>query len=103
MYSGVPWPASRPSTASASAGESEIGDARLPASIEHDIAGLEVPVQDPLFVRGLQPGANLMGDFRRLVFGEAADAKEQRRQVLAIDILHRQEYGLAGFSDIEYA
>ena len=52
-------------------------------------------MQDALVVRGRKPGAELARDFDRLVFRQPADAPQQRREVLAVDVLHRQEVAAA--------
>ena len=48
-------------------------------------------MDDVAFVRGGQARADLARDLERAVFGETADAAQQRREVLAVDVLHRQE------------
>jgi len=48
--------------------------------------GLE---QDPLLVSRRETGAHLPGDLDRLVLREPADPAQQRGQVLAVHVLHR--------------
>ena len=72
----------------------------FPRAVEHYVGGLEIPVDDVPFVRGCEPGADLTGDLEPALFGEPADALEQRAQVLAVDILHRQERRPIDFVDV---
>ena len=48
-------------------------------------------MQDPLLVRRGQPRAELPGHLHGLVLRQAADPAQQRREILAVDVLHRQE------------
>ena len=66
-------------------GQAEVGDARAAATVEHDVARLEIAVQDAELVRRGEPGAELARDLRRLLGRQPADATEQRGQVLAVD------------------
>ena len=43
------------------------------------------------FVRGSEPRADFSGELDRLVLREPSDSPQQRGQVLAVEILHRQE------------
>ena len=72
-------------------GQAEVGDARAAATVEHHVGGLEIAVQDAELVRRGEPGAELARDLRRLLGRQPADATEQRGQVLAVDVLHREE------------
>ena len=47
---------------------------------------------------GVQAGTHLAGDLHRLVLGQPADAAQQRGQVLAVDVLHRDEVLSVDFS-----
>ena len=71
--------------------QAEISDHDLPASIEHDVRGLQVAVEHAFGVGGGQSGAELAGDIERLIFGQTADAAQQRREILAIDVFHGEE------------
>ena len=51
-------------------------------------------------VRGREAGAELTRELERLVRRQAADAAQQRREILAVDVLHREEVLAAGFADI---
>jgi hypothetical protein len=48
-------------------------------------------VQDAALVGGGKARANLPRDVERLVGWQAADAQQQRGEILAVDVLHREE------------
>ena len=73
------------------AGQAEVGDADVALAVEHDVRGLEVPVQDALLVGGGEAGAELARDLERLVGRQPADAPQERGEVLAVHELHGQE------------
>jgi len=81
-------------------GEAEIRDAHLPRAVDHDVRRLEVAVQDPLGVRGGEAGTDLSRDLDRLLLRRTTDAPDQRGQVLAVHVLHRQETLPAGFPHV---
>ena len=60
-------------------------------------------MQDALLVGGGDAGAELPGDLHRLVLGQAADAPQQRGQILAVDVLHRQVVLAIHLADVEDA
>ena len=72
-------------------GQTEVGDADLAAPVDHDVGGLQVAMQDAAFVRGGEPGTDLPGELDGLVLGQSSDTPEERGQILAVDVLHRQE------------
>ncbi len=57
-------------------------------------------MQHPLVVRGSQPGAQLARDLQRLRRRQAPDPPEQRRQILPVDVLHRQEHAAPNVADV---
>jgi hypothetical protein len=71
--------------------EPEIRDAHAPATVEHYIGRLEVAMEDAAVVGGGKACADLPCDVERLVRGQAADPLEQRSEILAVDVLHREE------------
>jgi hypothetical protein len=81
-------------------GEAEVGQAQLPARIEHHVRGLEIAVQDAFLVGGGQACAQLARNLQPLVRRQPADAAEQRGQVLAVDVLHRQEDDAVDLADV---
>ncbi len=72
----------------------------LAGAVEHDVRGLEVAVDDVALVRGGQAGANLARDLERALLGEASDAAQERRQILAVDVLHREERAAVDLVDV---
>ena len=71
--------------------EPEVGDADLARAVEHHVGRLEIAVDDVALVRRGEAGADLARDLERPVLREAADAPEQRREIFAVHVLHRQE------------
>ena len=57
-------------------------------------------MDDAALVRGGEPGADLPRDLERAVLREAADAAEQRREILAVHVLHRQERVAVDLADV---
>ena len=82
------------------AGEAEVGDARPAAAVHHDVRRLQVAVEHADLVRRRKAGADLPCDLDRLVLREMPDAPQQRRQVLAVDVFHRQEVMPVGFARV---
>ena len=72
----------------------------LPAAVDHDVRRLEIAMHDAPLVRGGEAGADLARDLERAVLRKAADAPEQRREILAVDVLHRQERVALDFVDV---
>ncbi len=81
-------------------GQPEIGDQHLAASVDHDVAGFEVAVQDAFFVRGVEPGAQAAGDIQGLFRRQASDAAKERGEILSVHILHREKWRAFRFPDI---
>jgi hypothetical protein len=71
-----------------SAREAEVGDADLPRAVDHHVGGLEIAVNHVALVRRGQPGAQLPRDLEGAVLRKAADALQERAQILAVDVLH---------------
>ena len=78
----------------------EIRDAHPPLAIDHHVRGLQVAVQHALFVRRRESRAQLTRDLDRPILREPSDPPQQRRQILPIDMLHRQEDRAVGFADV---
>ena len=53
-----------------------------------------------LFVRRRQPRAELPGDLHRLVLRKMPDAPEQRGEILAVDVFHREEVAPLDVADV---
>src|SRR5256885_991664 len=80
-----------PAATADAGGEAEVGDLRAAAAVNHDVGGLQVPVQHSLVVRRGESRAELVRDLDCLVRRKPADAPQQRGQVLAVDVLHGEE------------
>ncbi len=78
----------------------EVRDAHAASPVDHHVGGLEVAVQDPLVVGGGDPRAELAAHLHRLVRWKAADATQQRREVLAVHVLHGDEVLALGLADV---
>src|SRR5688500_3629557 len=48
----------------------------------------------------VETSANLTSELDGLVYGNTADATEQRGQCLALDVLHREEVTAVGLADV---
>ena len=98
MYCGVP--ATCDADLAGGGRDAEVGDADVAVAVEHDVGRLQVAVQHAALVRGGDARAELPRDLNRLVLRDAADAAEQRGQILAVDVLHRQEAAAVGFAEV---
>ena len=58
---------------------------------DHHVVALEIAVDDPLRVRGVEPGGHLFDDQQGLVGREPPLAGQARAQGLAREQLHREE------------
>jgi hypothetical protein len=84
-------------------GQAEVGETDLPLAVEHDVRGLEVAVEDALLVCRGEPRRHLPRDVQGLVLRETPDPAEERRQVLPVHELHRQEVLPLGLADVPHA
>ena len=73
------------------AGEAEVGDPDLAVAVEHDVRRLQIAMDDAPVVGGGETGADLARELDGAVLGEASDAADQRREILAVHVFHRQE------------
>jgi hypothetical protein len=80
--------------------EAEVGDARAAFAIDHHVRGLEIAMDDTAIVRRGEPGAELARHLVGLGPRQSADALQERREVFAVDILHRQEELAAHLADV---
>ena len=81
-------------------GQAEIGDHHVAAAVEHDVGRFQIAMQNTFGVRGGQARAQLARDFDGFVGRQAADAAQQRSQVFAIHVLHRQVRLAVDFAEI---
>jgi hypothetical protein len=81
-------------------GQTEVGDADLPIAVDHHVRRLQIAMQHAAFVRRGQARAHLARDFDRFVLRKPSDAAQQRRQILAIHVLHRQKRPAVRVADV---
>ena len=72
-------------------GQPEVRDAGAAAPVDHDVGRLQVAVHDALVVHGRESGAQVARELERLVRRQPADARQERREILAVHVLHRDE------------
>lgn len=87
-------------------GEAEVGDDRASRPFgfrEHDVARLQVAMDDPGLVGGVEGPGDLPGHGQRLLRGHRAGAPEPLRQGLALQQLHGEEDEAAMEGDVEDA
>ena len=80
--------------------DAEVGDADVAVAVDHHVGRLQIAVQHAALVRRGDAGAQLARDLDRLVLRDAADAAEQRREILAVDVLHREEAAAVGVAEV---
>ena len=85
------------------AGQAEVGDAHLAGAVDHHVGRLEVAMDHAAFVRGGEAGAHLPRDLERAIFREPSDAAQQRAEILAVHVLHRQEGVSVDLVDVVHA
>ena len=81
-------------------GQAEVGDPDPAVAVEHDVGRLQIAMDDAAIVRGGEAGADLPRELDRALLGKPADAAEQRREILAVDVLHRQERVAVELADV---
>ena len=84
-------------------GDAEVGEAHVPLAVDHHVRRLEVAVQHAPLVRGGEAGAQLPRHLDRLVLRQPPDAAQQRREVLAVDVLHREVRPAVDLADVVHA
>src|SRR5664280_461937 len=80
--------------------QTEVHDYDAAGGVAHDIAGLEIAMDDALAMGGLQAGADLQHDADRFVRWHSALARKNRAQVLTFDELHGDELHAVSFVQI---
>ncbi len=80
--------------------QSKVDDDDAAFAIEQQVRGLQVAMQHALVMRRGESRADLPRELDSLVAGYAADSAQQRGQVLALYVLHRQEPGAVNFTDV---
>ena len=80
--------------------EAEVGDPRATAFVDHHVGRLEIAVQHAAVVRRGQSRAHLTRELGGLRGRKPSNASQQRRQIFAVHILHRDERLAVGFADV---
>ena len=81
-------------------GEAEVGDARAAAPVDHHVGRLQIAVQHAASCAAASPAHSCRASSSRLVRRQPADAPQQRREILAVHVLHREEVLAVGLADV---
>jgi hypothetical protein len=84
-------------------GEAEVHQDRAPGSIQHDVGGFQVAVDDSVVVNGGEPGGDLAGERDRLPRGEPAHRLDEILERLPVDVLHRDVSDAGDLADLVHA
>ena len=76
---------------------------RPAASVDQHVRGLQIAVQYLALVCRRETAHSWRASSSALSEGQPADAPQQRREILAVDVLHRQEVLAAGFGNVVHA
>jgi hypothetical protein len=80
--------------------DAEVGDPDVAVAVDHHVGRLQIAVQYAALVRGGRARAELPRQLDGLVVRNAPDAAEQRREVLAVDVLHREKAAAVGVAQV---
>jgi hypothetical protein len=75
----------------AAQGQPKVCDTHAPSTIEHDIGRFQIAVEKSGIVRGSKACAYLVCCLQSLIGGQPADAAQQGRKILAVDVFHGQK------------
>jgi hypothetical protein len=81
-------------------GDAEVHDVDVPQPVDHHIGRLQVTMEHTLVVGRSKPRTQFPAHAQSPLHGQPPGSAEQRRQVLSVDELHRQEDFPIGFADI---
>ena len=84
-------------------GESEVHEPHPASPVDHDVGGLQIAVQNAVFVGGAQTGANLPGNLKSFFTGRTAHPSQDRGQIFAVDVFHGEEVLSVEMTDVEDA
>ena len=98
MYAGVP--AISPVAARRRRRSAEVRQADAAVAVDHDVGGFQIAMQHVAVVHRGKSRAQLPRDLKALVFRQPADAAEQRVEVFAVDVLHRQKAAAVDLPDV---
>ena len=80
--------------------DAEVGDADVAVAVDHHVGRLQIAMEHAALVRRGDAGAELPRELDRLVLRNPSDAAQQRRQILAVDVFHREEAAAVGFAEV---
>jgi hypothetical protein len=83
--------------------DAEVADANQSVLVDEDVRRFQIAVEDALRVRRRERVAQLPPDVGDLLGRQAANAVDERVEILALDQFHRQEEVPALFADVEDA
>ena len=83
------------------AGQPEVEDADRSGVVEHEVAGLDIAVDDSLGMGGLEPAGGLDDAVDRLRHGHRPAVADDAIEVAAFDVFHHQEMHAAIFVGID--
>src|SRR5260370_36361666 len=99
MYCGVPLRTSAPVNSSARPANPKSVRSTA-AAVQHYVARFQVAMQHSLIVCGRQSGTKLARNFQSFIRGQPTDPSQQRTEVFAVHVLHREKNVAIDFSDI---
>ena len=101
MYCGVPANSCAASAAAVAMPKSVMRTLPSPSIIT--LAGLRSRCSTPRSWAAATPAHSCRATLHRLVLRQPTDAPEQRREILAVDVLHRQETAAVRFAEVVQA
>ena len=81
-------------------GEAEVGDPHPPSPVDEHVGRLEIAVQYAAIMRRSQTRAQLASQLGRLVRRQPSNPAQQRGEVLAVHVLHREEVLAVRLADV---
>ena len=85
------------------AGQAEVEDADDPPGVDHEVARLDVPVDDPPRMGRVEPAGGLGQEVEGLADRQGADVLEELLQVAAAEVFHDQEVDAAVLVGVDHA
>jgi len=81
-------------------GDAEVSDAYLAVLVEHDVCRFQIAMQHTALVHGCETCTKLARHFDSFVLWQPADALQERRELFAANVLHRDEVLALVFGDV---
>ncbi len=96
----MPPAAAAPGRIGRRASDAEIHDRRLVIGADHDVGGLQIAVDDARVVRRHQAGGDAASDVERTLHRKLLVSLENRREVRAVDVRHRDVLDAVDLAEI---